>query len=261
VNLPNAWEATRIVYQEVARRKQATIWGEKTPHWYDCPLPMAEKFPDARFIFLWRDINSVMESVTRAARSERFFRKAGFANRVLIGTENLREACKVLQSRGRLVHELNYEDLTSTTSECMRQICHFLEVPFESRITSLEGADTSAVGSGLHHAKVRGDRVVGQRKSTELLSPALQAKIARYICRWKLRYDGKWPKYPVEQPEGTKPPGRLELLYDRIMYQVVICRDKMVAVVYALVPMDFARRLRGWVRQSRRVKGALATSE
>src|SRR5215470_7057400 len=34
-NLPaqvaDAWEATRVVYQEVSRRKQATIWGEKTP--------------------------------------------------------------------------------------------------------------------------------------------------------------------------------------------------------------------------------------
>src|ERR1700757_2296899 len=27
--VPNVWEATRIVYQSVARRKQAAIWGEK----------------------------------------------------------------------------------------------------------------------------------------------------------------------------------------------------------------------------------------
>jgi hypothetical protein len=222
---------------------------------------MAEKFPDARFIFLWRDPKAVMESITRAARTERFFRKRGFANKVLIGTENLKNAYDVLKSRGQLVHAVTYEDLTTNTSECMRQICQFLEIPFESRITSLEGADTSAVCSGPHHMMVRGERVVDQRKATELLSPTLEAKIARYICRWKLRYDGKCPKYPVELAGGTTPPGRLELWYDRLMYQIVICRDKIVALIYALVPMDFARWLRGWARQRVRLKGALAISE
>src|SRR5262245_5923109 len=76
-NVRDAWEATRLVYQEVAHRKQATIWGEKTPHWYDYPLEMAQQFPDARFIFLWRDVNAVLRSIARAARTERFFRMPG----------------------------------------------------------------------------------------------------------------------------------------------------------------------------------------
>jgi len=256
-NVSNAWEATRIVYKEVAHRKQATIWGEKTPHWSDRPLRMADKFPDARFIFLWRDMNAVMESIWRAAQTDRFFRKAGFAKRVLIGHEKLRQACDVLKSRRRPVHEMNYEDLTSNTSACMRQICGFLDIPFESRITSLEGADRSAICSGEHHAMVRGDRVVRQRKQANLLSPALQAKISRYICRWKLRYDGKWPKYPLQLSGGTRPPSLVELWRDRIIYQLVLCRDKMVALIYALVPIELARWLRGWVRQHGRVKGPL----
>src|SRR5215475_8660060 len=122
-NVRNAWEATRIVYQEVARRRHATIWGEKTPHWYDYPLGMAQQFPDARFIFLWRDVNSVLRSIANAARTERFFRKPGFAQRVLIGTENLRQACDALMAQGHAVHEINYEDLTKDPSRCMKQIC------------------------------------------------------------------------------------------------------------------------------------------
>ena len=75
VHVSDAWEAARIVYPQVARRKRATIWGEKTPHAYHGVLRMAENFPDARFIFLWRDMNAVMESIARAALAERFFRK------------------------------------------------------------------------------------------------------------------------------------------------------------------------------------------
>lgn len=260
-NVSNAWEATRIVYQEVARRKQATIWGEKTPHWYDCPLYMAQKFPDARFIFLWRDVNAVMASIGQASASERFFRKAGFASKVLVGTENLRQACDVLKSRGRLVHEVDYEDLTSDTSRCMRQICEFLEIPFESGTSSLEGADRSAIFSGQHHAMVRGGRVVVMKKQSDLPSPALQAKLARYVFRWKRRYKGEWPKYPVGLPQGATDVSRLELWRDRITYQVAICRDKMVALIYALVPMSLARGLRAWVRQRAHLKESLPIPE
>ncbi len=257
VSVSNAWDAAREVYQQVARRKQATIWGEKTPHAFDGILCLADKFPDARFIFLWRDINAVMESIWRAALTERFFRKAGIATKALIGNEKLRQACDVLKSRFRLVHEVNYEDLTSNTSECMRQICLFLELPFESRITSLEGAERSAIFSGQHHAMVRGERVFGQRRQPALLSPALKAKVDRYICRWKRRYQGKWPKYPLQLPESTRPPSTIELWRDRITYQLLRCQEKMVAMIYAVVPIEFARWLRCWLRRRVRAQGSI----
>jgi hypothetical protein len=260
-NVSNAWEATRIVYQEVARKKQATICGEKTPHWYDCPLYMAGKFPDARFIFLWRDVNAVMASIGRAALGERFFRKAGFATKVLVGTENLRQACDELKRRGQFVHEVNYEDLTANTSACMRQICEFLDVPFEPRVASLGGADRSAIFSGQHHEMVRGARVVGKKKRSDPASPALQAKILRYICRWKQRYEGNWPKYPVGVPDGARQASQFEVWCDRIRYHIALCRDKMVAVVYALVPMRVARGLRFLVRHRGHLKESLSMSK
>jgi len=249
VSVSNAWEATRIVYQDVAHRKQATIWGEKTPHWYDCPLDMAEKFPDARFIFLWRDINAVMKSIRRAARTERFFRKAGFAHRVLVGTHNLKESCDALKSQGRAVHEVSYEDLTSNATECMQCICKFLEIPFEEQMSSLAGADRSAIAAGAHHTMVRSNRISGRGKQREVLPAAMQNKIARYVCHWRQRYGAKWPTYPRKLPVVTRPPSLLEFWFDRILYQLVLSRDKLVAFTYAIVPLDFARGLRSWLRQ------------
>jgi hypothetical protein len=259
-DVSNAWEATRLIYQEVARRKQAIIWGEKTPHWYDCPLRMAEKFPDARFIFLWRDMNAVMGSIARAARTDRFFRKAGFTERVLLGNETLRQAADALRARGRPVHELNYEDLTANPSLCMQRICNFLEVPFEAQMATLEGADRSAIGSGRHHEMVRSTRILGLRARAETLSPALRAKIGRYVCRWKRRYDGRWPRYPLELPEGVRPPSFLELWRDWIVYRCVLCRDKTVALIYAVVPMGIAHWLRRQLRRRGYKRGLLPAS-
>ncbi|HEV2731855.1 MAG TPA: sulfotransferase [Terriglobales bacterium] len=259
-NVADAWEATRVVYQEVARRKQATIWGEKTPHWYDSPLPMAKRFPDARFIFLWRDMNAVLRSIASAARNDRFFRKAGFTEKVLLGNENLRRACEALKAKNRPVHEVNYEDLTTDPAESMQQICQFLEIPFEENMTSLEGADRSAIASGPHHDIVRSDTIIRERKQTDILTPALRAKIGRYICRWKRLYDGKWPKYPDVLPAGTRPPSFLEIWRDQIFYQAVLCRDRLVAVIYAIVPMKVARGLRFWVWQRSRKNGLFSVS-
>jgi hypothetical protein len=247
----DVWEATRIVYQEVARRKGATIWGEKTPHWYDCPLRKAEKFPDARFIFLWRDLRAVMESMARAATTHHFFRKRSLAKKAILGNERLRKACDALKQQGRPVHEVNYEDLTSNPSKCMRQICQFLEVPFEPGVTSLEGADRSAISEGEreHHALVHSNRIVGQRKQAEILSTAMQAKIDRYICRWKRRYGNKWPKYPLQLPEGTKAPNLVELWSDRITCEATQYWDKAVTLGYAITPITLVRLWRDRRRQ------------
>jgi hypothetical protein len=259
----DVWEATRIVYQSVARRKQATIWGEKTPHWYDRPLQMAEKFPDARFIFLWRDLHSVIGSMSRAASTHHFFRKTGLTTKVLVGSERLKHACESLRVLGRPVHEVNYEDLTSNTSECMHQICNFLEIPFELCVTSLEGADRSAIAGREreHHAMVQSDRIVGQRKQVDVLSPVMRAKINRYICRWKQLYAGEWPRYPLELPRGTRPPGVIDLWWNRIAYQVLVFWEKVVAIIYALTPVSLARMWRSRLRRKSYARKLLPMSQ
>ena len=131
----------------------------------------------------------------------------------------------------------------------MQRICEFLGVPFESQITSLDGADRSAIFSGQHHATVRGNRIVGRRVQPEALSAATRAKISRYICRWKQRYDGKWPKYPVELSEGARPPGPVELWSDWLWHQGQLGRDKSVALVYAVMPVNLGLRLRRLLRR------------
>jgi hypothetical protein len=244
----NVWDATRSVYQNFARGKQASIWGEKTPQWYHCALRTAEKFPDASFIFLWRDMQAVMASIVRAAVTERLFRKEGFSNRALLGNQQLKRACETLKLRGRRVLEVNYEDLTSNTPECMRQICEFLNVPFESAVTSLEGTDLSAITRGQHHASVRSNRITGPRKSADILPPETAAKSARYIYHWKKRYGGQWPKYPLELPAGTRAPSLFELFRDRFTYERLLLWDKFVIVIYAITPLGLARLWRQKIR-------------
>jgi hypothetical protein len=238
-DLRDVWEATRTLYRRVASEKGASIWGEKTPNSYDRALFLAEKFPDARFIVIWRDPFAVVRSMARsAADGDRFFRKAGMFHRALLGYGKLRESCDVLTAQGKSVHEVDYEELTSNTSGCMRQMCGFLEIPFDPRSASLEGADRSAIFSGTHHERVRSNVIDTHRKSTEALPPAAQAKIGRYICMWRRRSGGAWPKYPRELAEGTRPPGLIEALKDRIAYQSLRLFDRMTVMIYSIAPLS-----------------------
>ena len=241
--VPDLWQATRVVYQDVARRKGATIWGEKSPRWYDSPLRRAEGFPDARFIFLWRDMHSVMASAARAAQTEPSFRRLiARPATLLVGNERLKKACDVLRARGREVHEINYEDLTADTAVCMKHVCQFLNVPFEDRVTSLEGGDRSAIRRGDIHALVRGDRIVGKRAQAQAVPAEVRAKIDGYICQWKRQYAG-WPKYPIELPGDTQPLSGLERWRDRVVDEAWLTWDKLfVILLHQIRPLVYPKK-------------------
>lgn len=246
----DVWEAMRTVYQDVARRKGATIWGEKT-HWCDGALRLAEVFPDASFIFLWRDISEVMAGIATGALTERFYRKRGLRLKALLGSEKLKQACDALKIQGRRVHEVYYEDLAADTANCIRRICEFLEVGFESAMTSLKGSDRSSIGGHecQHHAGLWHDRIALEKERNDLISPALSLKIDRYIRRWKKLYDGKWPKYPLDCSQAGNPPDALELGLDRITYRCLIAWDQVIKVMYALAPLAVGRAFRLWLHE------------
>ena len=52
-------------------------------------------------------------------------------------------------------------------------------------MTSLEGADRSAVYNGEHHSMVKSSSIVANRERPEVLSPALKSKVERYVVFWR----------------------------------------------------------------------------
>jgi hypothetical protein len=59
--------AFTLVHQSFARQKGAAIWGDKSPHYYDCLNRMADCFPDARFVIVWRNPRDTANAILRAA--------------------------------------------------------------------------------------------------------------------------------------------------------------------------------------------------
>jgi hypothetical protein len=236
-----AFAATHQLY---ARSRGATIWGDKSPNYYDRLNEMADDFPEARFIIVWRDPTGTANSILRAASlGNSYFQRKGAGFSGLLGYEVFKKECDRLLVRGKPVCQVNYEDLISDTPSVMRRVCGFLEIPYDDSLSTLEGADRSAILEGKHHANLRGNEIArGPRPN--LVGPELQSKIDLYGATWRKRYGIAWPPYPqfVESPQRAI--GWISQLADLLHYRYLRLRDKISPLAFSFTPLTLLRQYR-----------------
>jgi hypothetical protein len=250
----NAWNfptAFAAVHRQYAQRRGATIWGDKSPNYYDRLNEMADHFPGARFIVVWRDPEGTANSILRAASlGNSYFNRKGAAHCGLLGYEVLKKECDRLVRRGVPVCQVSYEELNTETSWAMQRVCRFLHIPYDDSLSSLAGADRSAILDGAHHANLRGDTIIrGPRP--ELLGGAVRAKIRRYVSWWRQRYGAAWPPYPPSSEPGTQIPSRYSRLMDLLLYKIFRIGDRVSPIVFSFIPISLLRRYRADKRRRR----------
>jgi hypothetical protein len=251
-------EAMSHVGREYARRKGATIWGCKSPNYYDSMVRLNREFQGARFIVIWRDPSDICRSILRAAEYPNWFRKSGLPHRALFGYRQMKKECDQLIASGVPVHEIEYEDLVQNPASVMPGVCRFLGVAFDERMVCLEGADRSAIYGGDHHALVKSEKIVLTKQRPEVLPAALRNKVRRYVSRWQKEFKGRWPRVQPVSAEEARQPGRLERYADVLRYRTLRAMDFMIIVVFCFAPLSFLERyrnLKGDVHPARKVRG------
>jgi hypothetical protein len=241
--------ATRAIYRQFAERKGARIWGDKSPTYYVELLRLAEAFPDARFLVIWRGPEGILRSIRRAADKSHWFRKRGMVLRALMGCREMKRQCDELRRRGIAVHEIHYEELVRDPEPVMRSICDYLEIAYDPAMTSLAGADRSAIADGEHHAMVRSGRVAADDQQREVLAPALRAKAHRYMNLWRQETGGDWPRYPQAADAAAGLPSFMERGADRLRYTLFRTFDRLVLLLYSVAPLGLLQRYRDWSRR------------
>jgi hypothetical protein len=240
VGLPNAF---REVAQQYARKKDATVWGCKSPNYYDCMNQLADWFPDAKFIVIWRDPADVCRSIVRAAKKSPWFARPGMDLRALLGCRRMKQEADQLVRRGAAIHQLQYDDLVREPVAALTAICDFIGVPYDPRMNSLEGADRSAIYNGDHHSMVKSASIVADRQRPEVLSPELKQKIERYIVFWRKQYDGNWPVNAAVS-DGTHGASWVERTRDRALHSLLRGFDLTVPILYSVVPIAIWQKYR-----------------
>jgi len=122
----NLSDAFRTFYRAYAKMDGKTRWGDKTPN-HSSLMDFIEKFiPEARFIHLIRDGRDVALSLKELWFGPRSFQEAAgwWVSKIKAAREQV--------SRLRYYLEIRYEDLVSRPEPTLKQICDFLDLPWNS---------------------------------------------------------------------------------------------------------------------------------
>jgi hypothetical protein len=249
--LPADVSSLRAAMEAVYRQHAGlAMWGCKSPNYFDCMARLAKEFPEGRFIVIYRNSADICRSVLRAGQKSRWFAKSGMSLRALLGYREMKEEAGRLAARGVHLYELQYEDMVRDPAGVLTDICQFLEIPFDPRMVSLEGADRSAIYDADHHAQVKGKQIVSKAQREEILSPKLEKKIERYVSYWREEFGGRWPVYPRQDGDSADhiQAGWIERTSDRVIYRSLRAFDRAVASFYCFAPLGILRFYRGLKR-------------
>jgi hypothetical protein len=89
---------------------------------------LAKRFPQARFILLWRDPVEIYQSILYAGRKAPFFRRKGMLGRLICQQEAMIRQAGDLNRAGARLHHVTYSQLVDDTEGVCRGICQFLGV-------------------------------------------------------------------------------------------------------------------------------------
>lgn len=234
---------------EAAYKSSGTaIWGAKSPNYYDSMTSLAQIFPHARFVIIWRDLRGICGSITRASQEPSWFTRVGMVHRTILGYHAMKVQRDRLLKTGLPLHEIHYENMVSDPKGTMQGICNFLQIRFDPNMCSLRNADRSAVFDHEHHRLVNGSEIVSSQERPDMLSVQVKNKIARYTRLWKDEYAGRWPGYGADASDQSKP-SPIERLMDRLIYRALRAYDLGIVFLYCYAPMFL---LRGYRSSKRR---------
>ncbi|MGA7503397.1 MAG: sulfotransferase [Candidatus Sulfotelmatobacter sp.] len=253
--VPDLPAAASAVWREYAGT--AAVMGEKSPNYYDCLQTLSEQFPDARFLVIWRDLADICRSMVQARASASFFSKPGILHRAIIGYHKLKQECDALEHRGVPLHQIQYEEMIAAPDEAMAGICDFLDIPFDPRMTSLQGSDRSAIYEGSHHNHVKGEKILNARRNHEVLPPNVARKIERYVSYWREAYQGAWPRFPRVERKDCGRPGMVERFLDEGLFRGLRVLDKFTAFVYCYAPYSWLEAYRSFKSRRHQVPEAV----
>ncbi len=247
--LPNAF---RAVAQQYASRKGATVWGCKSPTYYDCMNQFAGWYPNAKFIVIWRDPADVCRSIVRAAEKASWFAQPGMDLRAILGYRRMKQEADELVRRGADIYQVQYDELVRDPATMLNAICEFIGIDFDPKMATLEGADRSAIYNGEHHSGVKSSSIVAKRERPEVLSPELKSKVERYVVYWRKESGGTWPVNAAVS-DGTQAASLAERTSDAIRHRILRTADLAVPLAYSAVPIPLWKKYREMKSRYRQV--------
>ena len=235
------------LYSAFGALKGAAVCGEKSPFYCDRLVQLRRHYPGATFIIVWRDPVEIYRSVLKAGETSRFFGKAGMLSRTIYYQEQLIRQAEKIERAGARIFRVSYADIVDRTEPTCRELCDFLQVPYDERMLELNQADLSAIYKAPHHAYLRRGIIERQKYARELVKPRVAKKLERYRRRWE-RLQADWLKLP-NAPKRDEP-WWSERAWHFALGRVLTIYDAFVRAGFEFLPLSWLRiyrLLKNWV--------------
>jgi len=235
------------LYHCYGAMKGAVVAGEKSPFYCDRLVQLHKQYPQAAFIYVWRNPVEVYRSVLKAGQTSRFFGKPGMLSRMIYHQEQAIVQTALIEKSGARVFRVDYADIVERTEKTCREISAFLGVPYDERMLHLNQADLSAIYKAPHHAYLRRGIIDRQKYDRELVSPGTVKKLERYRHRWEKLQSG-WLK-PTNGANGQEPRAD-EFAYHNFAGKLLTYYDSIVRAGFEFLPLVWLRvyrLLKNWV--------------
>ena len=143
----------RLMMDEVARKKGADLWLEKSPSHSFCVDELSRCCPDAKFIGIKRDIVDNIRSALKLrhnssrGRMRQFDRLLYMLHRIVRYHAAHKHIARFQRKcRNRMIL-VDFESLRRSTEVVVRQICDFLGIDFEETMLQTEFSPNTSFGS------------------------------------------------------------------------------------------------------------------
>ncbi|MCD4686031.1 MAG: sulfotransferase [Anaerolineae bacterium] len=134
-----------------AKQHDKAIWGQKTPRFVRHGALLKRAYPHAKFVDVQRDPRAVVSSLIRSNvhRSNALYAARRWQRDIAAGLELEQDY------PGDVLH-IRYEDLITATEAVLRDVCAFLDLPFESSLLDYHKTGTVEYGAYYNqiHAKL-----------------------------------------------------------------------------------------------------------
>jgi hypothetical protein len=152
------------IMSSLAAAEGKQVWCEKTPMYVHHMRLLADAFPGAKFIQIIRDGRDCAASFHRRWQFNPV--RTIFRWKRAVGAGRSQGA-----HLGARYHEVRYERLTSVPEESLRELCRFLDVPFESEILKPARLRPQMTGSTATSI------AANERRAEQYFGPAMLKKI------------------------------------------------------------------------------------
>lgn len=176
----NLGDGLRCFYELYSKRFGKERYGDKTPIYYAHMLDIQSILPEARFIHLIRDGRDVILSLRNVwfAPGNDVETLATYWLRIITEAQRQGSLCKYYL-------EVKYENLVTMTTDVLRDICKFIELPYHHSMENYQHTSHSRLNELNDLYDNKGNLIVSKQRRLSLHAFTRQRPDSSRIGQWR----------------------------------------------------------------------------